>query len=85
MGFWGIVSLISFVVTILSTVLSMVFRPKPIPPAAAALSDFQVPTAEAGRPIPVVFGTVLIKGPNVVWYGDLNTVPIHAPSSGVGS
>jgi len=45
-------------------------------PQAASLDDFSLPTAEEGRPIPVVFGTVLITGPNVVWAGDLKADPI---------
>ena len=45
--------------------------PKIQPPKAAALEDFQLPTAEEGRGISVLFGTRDIKGPNVVWYGDL--------------
>lgn len=28
------------------------------------------PTAEAGRPIAVVFGEILVKSPNFLWYGD---------------
>ena len=51
-------------------------RPKIEKPQAAGLDDFSLPTAEEGRPIPVVFGTVLITGPNVVWAGDLNVDPI---------
>lgn len=35
-----------------------------------ALKDLENPTAEAGRPIPVVFGTITVKGLNVLWYGD---------------
>ena len=42
----------------------------------AILEDFNVPTAEEGREIPVIFGTVKISDPNVVWYGDLRTLPI---------
>lgn len=42
----------------------------------SGLSEFQVPTAEVGREIPVLFGTRLLKGPNVVWYGDLRTQAI---------
>lgn len=41
------------------------------------LSDVDAPTAEEGRPIPVVFGTVLLRGANVVWYGDLEAEPIR--------
>lgn len=52
--------------------------PKPQPPKPAGLGEFDLPTAEEGRPIPVVFGTVLVRSPNVVWYGDLRTVPVYA-------
>jgi hypothetical protein len=52
-------------------------RPKLEPPKAAGLDDFDLPTAEEGRPIPVVFGTVLLRGPNVVWAGDLKVEPIR--------
>ena len=52
-------------------------RPKTETPRAAGLDDLSVPTAEEGRPIPVVFGTVLIRGANVVWAGDLKVDPIR--------
>ena len=52
-------------------------RPRTEPPKAAGLDDFDLPTAEEGRPIPVVFGTVLIRGPNVVWAGDLKVKPLR--------
>lgn len=35
-----------------------------------ATKDMENPTAEAGRPIPVVFGEVEIKGVNILWFGD---------------
>lgn len=37
----------------------------------AEITDFDVPTAEEGRAVPVIFGTVRVTGPNVLWYGDL--------------
>lgn len=43
---------------------------------AATLNDFNFPTATEGRIIPLVWGTDEIKGPNVLWYGGLQTVPI---------
>ena len=46
-------------------------------PQATGLDEFDIPTAEEGRPIPVLFGTVLVKGPNVVWSGDLDVDPIR--------
>lgn len=44
-------------------------KPKP-----SSLGDFQFPTAEEGRAVPIIMGTVKMKAPNVTWYGDLGTV-----------
>lgn len=57
-------------------VISYALAPKPPAPKPPELSDLQAPTAEEGKPIPVVFGDTWIKGSNVVWYGDLRTTPI---------
>ena len=62
---------------IVSLVVSYAMRPKPPVPTPASLKDFDVPVAEQGRPVPVVFGTVTITGPNVLWYGDLRTTAIQ--------
>jgi hypothetical protein len=70
------------------TVLSELLRPKAKlgSPQPGALGDFQVPTAEEGRQIPTLWGTCNVKGPNVVWYGDLAVVPItHKVKTGMFS
>lgn len=56
------------------TVVGELLRPKPkfAQPEPSALGDFQVPTAEEGRCIPIVWGKCLIKGVNATWYGDLS-------------
>lgn len=64
------------VVMVVATLVSQALAPKPPEPKPASLSDVDVPTAEEGRPIPVVFGAVLLRGANVVWYGDLEADPI---------
>ena len=53
-------------------VLAELLRPKPDLENAkpASLGDFQFPTATEDRVIPLLWGTVRQKGPNVVWYGD---------------
>lgn len=51
--------------------VALVPRPQSGDARPAALADFDAPTAEPGRPIPVIFGTVLLKDPNVCWYGNL--------------
>lgn len=64
------------VVWLVTTLIQYVLAPRPPQPPPPEPGQPEVPTAEEGRPIPVVFGTVLLKSPNVVWYGDLRTTPI---------
>jgi hypothetical protein len=54
-------------------VLSEVLKPKPKIENArpAGLGEFSVPTATEGRVVPIIWGTVKIEGPNVIWFGDL--------------
>jgi hypothetical protein len=42
----------------------------------SGMGDFSFPTATEGRVVPLVRGTCKISGPNVLWYGDLQRVPI---------
>jgi len=73
MGF--LVTLLIFVVL---TVISELLRPKPEIEDArpAGLGDFGFPTATEERVVPIVWGTIRIAGPNVVWYGDLREIPL---------
>lgn len=48
--------------------LSFLFRPKP-KQQTKPQQDIKRPTADAGRPIPVVFGSVQIKDPNCLYFG----------------
>ncbi len=43
----------------------------------ASLAEFDAPTADATRSIPVVWGTCLLDSPNITWYGDLQTVKLE--------
>ena len=60
---WNFV--VQIVASLVLTAISYALSPKPKidAPKAAGLDDFDLPTAEEGRPIPVVFGTVLLRGP----------------------
>lgn len=44
----------------------------------ASLADFNVPTAEDGRPVSMCFGDCWIDDQNFLDYGDLRTYPIKA-------
>lgn len=66
----------AIVLIVAALIVSHALAPKVQPQPPAALEDFSAPTAEEGRAVPVIFGTVWITGPNVVWYGDLRSTPI---------
>lgn len=68
----------SFVIALAFAVVGELLRPKQTPPNAkpAALDDFDIPTAEEGRKIPIIAGKVKITGANVTWWGDLEIAAI---------
>lgn len=51
--------------------------PRPQNAKPISLEEAKIPTAEEGISVPVLFGTRLIQGPNVLWSGDLRTVAIR--------
>lgn len=51
-------------------ILGYMLMPKPKQQKPPSTEDLDDPTAEAGRPIPVIFGSMKVKSPNVIWYGD---------------
>ena len=65
MPFW---LLIAAVVAL--TVINYLITPKPKTPKPDSVKDLDDPTSEAGRPVPVPFGTITIKGLNLLWFGD---------------
>jgi len=71
---------INFIIYIaIMVTLAIVMAPKPQQqkkPVPVGIEQFDVPTAEEGRPIQVLFGKRFIASPNVVWYGHLKSTPI---------
>lgn len=61
---------IPFLIGLALNVVAYLIMPKPKQAKPPAAKDMENPVAEAGKPIPVPFGTVTIKGLNVLWYGD---------------
>ncbi len=64
------------IIFIIGLIVAFAMMPKPQDAQPAGLKDIQVPTAQEGREIPVLFGTREIKSPNVVWYGDFASKPV---------
>lgn len=68
---------VQLAIMVIAALVAYALAPKPPSPKPPGLEDIEAPTADEGRPIPVLFGTRRIKGPNVIWYGDLSIVPIR--------
>lgn len=68
---------VNFVIQVaIMIALSLLLAPKPKKPQQMkpiSLEQFDVPTAEEGRPIQVLFGKKYIASPNVVWFGHLKS------------
>jgi hypothetical protein len=64
------------VIFIVAMVVGYALMPRPQTQPPPGVNQIQVPTAEEGREIAVLFGEKYISGPNVVWYGDFRTVAI---------
>lgn len=56
-------------VSLAISVAVYLLSPKPKQPKTET-ADLQAPTVSAGRPCPVVFGTVKLKSANILWFGD---------------
>lgn len=51
-------------------VISYALMPKPKIAKPDSVEELDYPTAEAGKPVTVMFGTNYIESPNVLWYGE---------------
>lgn len=72
MAFW-----FAFFMWLGTSILSaLLAKPRIESARPSGLDDFQVPTATEGRAVPIIVGKVQMSGPNVVWYGDLQTEAI---------
>lgn len=74
---WMIVALI--VISILMVALAP--KPKIENARPAKLGDFQFPRSQEGDPVPWFLGTVKMKSPNSLWFGDFVPVPVIVKQS----
>lgn len=63
-------------------IVAYLLMPKPKADQPPEAQDLEDPTAEAGRPVPVVFGTITVKGLNILWYGEKLRVMVDKDSGG---
>lgn len=67
--------IIAIIMMIISYAIQIAMQKDPAPPARGALD---VPTAEEGSSVPVLFGSARAKSANVVFSGDFRTTDIRA-------
>lgn len=65
--------LIQIVIALALNVIAYAIAPKPKTPNAT-VQDLTAPTADANKPITVIFGTMTVQSTNVLWYGDKQLV-----------
>ena len=75
---WYTASMFVYIFAVVAALLIVASMPKPQSQPPATFDSITAPTAEEGRAIPVLFGTRVLSGPNVVWYGDFRTEAIRA-------
>lgn len=62
---------------VIMVAISYALTPKPKSQTVLP-QQLEAPTAAEGKEIPVLFGTRDISNANIVWYGDISTVPIKS-------
>lgn len=69
---------------VITTAISALLAPRPRVQDAqpGQIGDKDVPIASHDAPIPVLFGTRVLSQPNVVWWGDVQVIPIKKSSGG---
>ena len=65
--------LIQLVIAVVLAVVAYALAPKPKSNQSDATQEMETPTADAGRPIPVVFGDLTVKSPNCLGYDHVST------------
>lgn len=64
-------------IAIVMMILTYLLTPKPKIEKLKPESEIDVPETEVGKPLPVIFGTVVLRNPNVVWFGHLRVKKIR--------
>lgn len=71
---------VQIAIILISSLVAAALAPKPPKPKPATLAEFDVPTADNGRELPMHFGSPDDVAANVIWYGDLSTEAIKKKS-----
>ena len=67
---------IAAIIFVVALVVAYCMAPKPQTAPPPGMGEVKGPTAQEGREIPVLFGTRIVSGPNILWFGDVKAMPI---------
>lgn len=67
----SIVLIVTLLVSLASMIMSLLQKPPAQPTSDQKL---EVPVTELGKPLPVIFGEVLIKEVNIGWWGNVKVI-----------
>jgi len=56
------------------SIIAYLIMPKPKAPKPQAAQDLEDPVAEAGKPLPVLSGSMTVKGLNILYWGEKQKV-----------
>ena len=75
MPFPWLMIIVQLVIGLALQVIGFLMMPKTASDKPEEVTDMENPTAEAGRPIPVIFGEPPggVTSLNIIWYGDKST------------
>jgi len=62
-------------------VIGYLLMPRPKPPKPPEMKDADDPESKV-KPIPMAFGTVVVKGSNILWFGNKRKVKRTISDSG---
>lgn len=64
-------------------IIAYLIMPKPKQPKPEAAKDAEDPVAEAGKPLPVLSGSITVKGLNIIFFGE-KSLSVRTISEGGG-
>ena len=62
--------LLQLVIGVGLSIVGYMLMPKPKQPKPDAMQEQEDPTAEAGKPIPVIFGSITVESANLIGFFD---------------
>ena len=64
-------------IIIVMSIITFLLTPKPKIEKLKPETEITAPETEVGKPLPVIFGTVILRNANVVWFGNLKIKKIR--------